>query len=139
MDLVETIEGHPPAHRFLDVSQGMAAILFLKSLCHDTSLSSLVQSSYDLTPFTLDSVCNQIMLEDSRRESHDSGTSYLLHPVSTNPRTRSKSHRHSDRGKAPLPRQSSTLPRSAVPTKKLPHTKDSEIQAKVNQLAKELK
>lgn len=65
VDLVKTIEGQPPELRFLEVSQGMAAVLFLKSLCHDTSLSSLVQSSYDLMPFTLMVVSNRIMLEDS--------------------------------------------------------------------------
>lgn len=139
VDLVETIDGHPTELRFLEVSQGMAAILFLKSLRHDSSLSSLVQSSYDLTPFTLDAVSNRIMLEDSRRESHDSETSYLALPSDSSSRGRFKSRRNPQSTRSSVLRPNSVIPKSVAPTRKFPQKKDPDIQARVNQLAEELK
>lgn len=139
LDHVETIKGHPPELRFLEVSQGMAAILFLKSLRHDTSLLSLVQSSYDLTPFTLDTVSNRIMLEDSRRESHDSETTYAVQPSKPNFRQRPKARSQTKQSKHPASNSDVSLPRPVSLTRKAPVKKDLDIQTRVNHLAEELK
>lgn len=108
----------------------MAAILFLKSLCNNSLLSSLVQFSYNLHPSTLDAVTNRIMLEDSGRESHDSKTTYLTHM--------SKPHAQGT-PKSRQPAVPTQPPRSVAPTRKLPSKSNPELQTRVTQLAEELK
>lgn len=139
VDLVETIKGQPPELRFLEVSQGMAAVLFLKSVRHNTLLLSLVQSSYDLTPFTLMVVSNCLMLEDSRRKSHDSDSTYLTHVPRSGFRQKSEACWQPDASQATKSRPGPTLPRPVAPTRKVPAKGNLDIQNKVNLLAEELR
>lgn len=79
------------------------------------------------------------MLEDSRRESHDSETSYLALPSDSISRGRFKPRRSPQSTRSSALRPGPAPPKPVAPTRKSPGKKDSDIQARVNQLAEELK
>lgn len=78
VNLSEMIEGQPPEEQVMNVSTGLAAILFIKSLQLNKVMSSLISTLYNLQPFTLEAMSNRVMLEDSQRVSNSTKLSYYV-------------------------------------------------------------
>lgn len=76
INLCEMIDGFPPSKQIMNVSTGLAAILFIKSLRLDEMMSSLVSTLYDLQPFTMENVAETVLLEDSRRVPNSTKSTY---------------------------------------------------------------
>lgn len=78
------------------------------------------------------------MLEDSRRESHDSEVTYLTHPSRSDSRKESNTRRQPDISRPHARRPDPKLPRPVALTKRPPAKKDPDILVRVGQLADEL-
>jgi hypothetical protein len=63
---------------FMSVSTGMAAAFLLRSLHQDKSLTSLVQSLYNLEPLTFEKVFDQLSVEDGQKETNSAESAYSL-------------------------------------------------------------
>lgn len=123
VNLTEMIEGQPPEDRIMNVSSGLAAVLFIKSLRLDEVMSSLISTLYDLRPFSLETVTNRVLLEDSRRVSNSTESSYFASKPRQAPQHLPNKKSHQDNGKRPF------KPRLAIPTKKIPQTQDQKLLA----------
>lgn len=135
INLCEMIDGLPPSKQIMSVSTGLAAILFIKSLRLDEMMSSLVSTLYDLRPFTVENVAARVLLEDSRRVSNSTeSTYYALGPQKDN-----RSNRHTNRPLINDGGQRQSKPRSVVPTRKNPQEKDQRgITAQIERLDREI-
>ncbi|MBW0473509.1 hypothetical protein O181_013224 [Austropuccinia psidii MF-1] len=75
----------------MSISPVMAAAMFIRSLNNDRELTGLIQTLYDISPFTLSSVVNRVAIEHSRRQQSSEQTLFV------NPSN--QAHRHNPKGK----------------------------------------
>lgn len=134
VNLTEMIEGQPPEERIMNVLSGLAAVLFIKSLRLDDVMSSLVSTLYDLRPFTLETISNRVLLEDSRRVLNSTESSYFTSKPRSIPRQPPRGTPHHDKNKQLF------RPKSVIPTKKNPQSQyPDQIAAQIKRLDREIK
>ncbi|OAV89010.1 hypothetical protein PTTG_28840 [Puccinia triticina 1-1 BBBD Race 1] len=85
------------------VTSFMAAALFLDSLENDSEMSSLVQTCYDIKPFTLKGVTDRILIEAMRRDSRNENHENVMFTSSTPPVSKSSKKKHKQ-SNAPKPK-----------------------------------
>jgi hypothetical protein len=61
----------------MTISSGLAAALLLQSLNQDESMTSLVQTLYDMKPFTFDKVHDRLLIKATRQTSVETETTYF--------------------------------------------------------------
>ncbi|PLW11799.1 hypothetical protein PCANC_26346 [Puccinia coronata f. sp. avenae] len=71
--LTTTIDANPD---FMSMSTGLAAALLLRSFNQDESLTSLIQSLYNLNPLTFEKVYDRLLLEDTRKTSKETENAF---------------------------------------------------------------
>jgi hypothetical protein len=71
--LTTTIEENPD---FMSMSTGLAAALLLRSFNQDESLTSLIQSLYDLQPLTFEKVYDRLLLKDTQKNSKETKNAF---------------------------------------------------------------
>jgi hypothetical protein len=69
-----SIESNP---NIMSISTGLAAALLLCGLNQDKSLTSLVQTLYDMKPFTFDKVYNRLLIEATQQTSVETNSAYF--------------------------------------------------------------
>ncbi|MBW0493580.1 hypothetical protein O181_033295 [Austropuccinia psidii MF-1] len=69
----------------MSISPVMAAAMFIQSLNHDRELTGLIQTVYNISPFTLSSFVNRVAIEHSLRQK-SSEQALFMNPSNQTPR-----------------------------------------------------